>query len=425
MTTKRIFDFPLATEWDSAAFFPQDKSGGVTQRVSPALVETKLQADGFPKISSPSVDEVAVYGAGGWDAIKLMDANIATGAAIAWSKISKSGAVASDVGALPVDSPSWTSELSGSQMTMGSYRVRAGDSATPVGDGDIVICSASRIRGWLELKWSTSNREETVFAYVAAGQFDVSGASIQILGRYSYQNHGSISGLKLMLSSDSATVYLVATLANRNSGLLPISCLYSGTDPVVYGGSMPAGGSTIKALTLGAGGISISSLVAQDLAGTGSRNNYVDASGNFVSSVPIPKPDLFHASWDTDSTTYGDIVNWTDSLVNSAHYRCAVFGSITSSTATYTSFRFIIGGVSGADIVIDSKGDYSVTFDVTSIGGNPTVCANVQVYGSSQVVTQSFSGCSFSNPYGIRVQIKSDDASASVRGKCSRLERLQ
>ena len=101
MAGKRNYEWPLATEWDAAAFLTQDKSGGVTQRVSPALVETKLEADGFPKIPSPSANEVAVYGVGGWDSVKLVDANIDAAAAIGWGKISKAGAVATDVGALP------------------------------------------------------------------------------------------------------------------------------------------------------------------------------------------------------------------------------------------------------------------------------------------------------------------------------------
>ena len=168
--------------------------------------------------------------------------------------------------------------------TFGGYAISEGNSATPVGDGDVVICSASRIRGWMELRWSASNREETVFVYTAAGQFDATGASIQILGRYSYQDYGSISGLKLMLSSDGATVYLVATLADRNSGLTPIRCLYSGTDPIAYGGSMPAGGSTIKTLALETSGVRVSSLGSQDLAGTGTRAVAADSTGKLVVS---------------------------------------------------------------------------------------------------------------------------------------------
>jgi len=113
MAGKRNYEWPLATEWDAAAFFTQDKSGGVTQRVSSALVETKLEADGFPKIPSPSANEVAVYGVGGWDSVKLADANIDAAAAIGWGKISKAGAVASDVGALDVAPIQAAGQLSG------------------------------------------------------------------------------------------------------------------------------------------------------------------------------------------------------------------------------------------------------------------------------------------------------------------------
>jgi hypothetical protein len=113
MAGKRNYEWPLATEWDAAAFLTQDKSGGVTQRVSPALVETKLEADGFPKIPSPSANEVAVYGVGGWDSVKLVDANIDAAAAIGWGKVSKTGAVATDVGALDIAPIQAAGQLSG------------------------------------------------------------------------------------------------------------------------------------------------------------------------------------------------------------------------------------------------------------------------------------------------------------------------
>ncbi len=140
MAGKRNYEWPLATEWDAAAFLTQDKSGGVTQRVSPALVETKLEADGFPKIPSPSANEVAVYGVGGWDSVKLADANIDAAAAIGWGKISKTGAVATDVGALPYASPTVASgKLTAAAATTGGASLNVPNGVTPTSpsDGDI------------------------------------------------------------------------------------------------------------------------------------------------------------------------------------------------------------------------------------------------------------------------------------------------
>lgn len=188
---------------------------------------------------------------------------------------------------LPSASPVWSGEMSGTLLSLGSYLIRAGDSTVPTADGDVVLCYASRIRGYVQFRWNASNREETVFAYIAAGQFDATGASIQILGRYSYNVQQSLSGLKLMLSADAATVYLVATLGNRNSGLNPVRVMYSGTDPVAFGGAMPVGGSTIKSITLAADGIRGSSLGAQDLAGTGVRPASVDANGKLVPGAAV------------------------------------------------------------------------------------------------------------------------------------------
>lgn len=105
MADKRISGFPAATQWHPDAFIPQDNPAGLTEKVTPAQVETKLEADGFVKAASPSLGQVAAYTAGGWAPIKLADANIDAAAAIGWGKISKSGAVASDVGALPAVDP--------------------------------------------------------------------------------------------------------------------------------------------------------------------------------------------------------------------------------------------------------------------------------------------------------------------------------
>lgn len=120
---ERISELPLASAWDGE--FPQDKAGGVTERVPVSLVESKLLNLGFVKLNQVTPTEIgaepslgntgvgtfflrAINSVRSWvalGALALLDTitnnQVAANAAIAWSKISKSGAVASDVGALP------------------------------------------------------------------------------------------------------------------------------------------------------------------------------------------------------------------------------------------------------------------------------------------------------------------------------------
>ena len=125
MADKRISDLPAATQWHPDAFIPQDNPAGLTEKVTPAQVETKLEADGFIKAASPSLGQVAAYTAGGWAPIKLADANIDAAAAIGWGKISKSGAVATDVGALPTANPTATGTLTAPDVIGGLARMQA------------------------------------------------------------------------------------------------------------------------------------------------------------------------------------------------------------------------------------------------------------------------------------------------------------
>ncbi len=125
MADKRISGFPAATQWHPDAFIPQDNPAGLTEKVTPAQVETKLEADGFIKAASPSLGQVAAYTAGGWAPIKLADANIDAAAAIGWGKISKTGAVATDVGALPTANPTATGTLTAPDVIGGLARMQA------------------------------------------------------------------------------------------------------------------------------------------------------------------------------------------------------------------------------------------------------------------------------------------------------------
>lgn len=118
---ERIIDLPLAASWSGE--IAQDTAGGVTERVPVSMVEDKLQADGFVKLNQITPENIgaepslgntavgtfflrAVNSVRSWVALgalafldAISDSQIASGAAIAWSKIDKTGAVPGDVGA--------------------------------------------------------------------------------------------------------------------------------------------------------------------------------------------------------------------------------------------------------------------------------------------------------------------------------------
>lgn len=136
-------------------------------------------------------------------------------------------------------------------LTTGAFSRRDRDSATPTGDGDIVLFSGARLRGTMQLRWSASNREEYIMASISATQYDSSHAQLIVISRNSYGGNGSLSALKIVYSSDSSTVYLVATLGNRNSGLNPVRCLIDTADGITFGGSLPSSPASTLTMTLG------------------------------------------------------------------------------------------------------------------------------------------------------------------------------
>lgn len=236
MAGKRNYEWPLATEWDAAAFLTQDKSGGVTQRVSPALVETKLEADGFPKIPSPTTHNVAVYGAGGWSTIKLTNTHIDAAAAIGWGKISKTGAVASDIGALPDVSPTVVSgKLTTAASTTSGASLNFPNGAVPTSPavGDI---------------WADASRLFMQGRVLAVTK----GAS---------NSFGSGSAFSVL---DAASPTKGAHIQLNAAGGIDVWTLQ--------------GGSWIKELTLPIDG----SIQLENLAGTGTRPVAVDSAGKLV-----------------------------------------------------------------------------------------------------------------------------------------------
>lgn len=300
MAGKRNYEWPLATEWDAAAFLTQDKSGGVTQRVSPALVETKLEADGFPKIPSPSANEVAVYGVGGWDSVKLVDANIDAAAAIGWGKISKTGAVAADVGALPDASPTIASgKLTTAVSTTSGASLNVPNGAAPTSPavGDV---------------WADASRLFMQGRVLAVTK----GAS---------NSFGSGSAFSVL---DAASPTKGAHIQLNEAGGMDIWTLQ--------------GGSWIKELTLPIDG----SIQLENLAGTGTRPAAIDSTGKLVVGVFTAKDCLnVYTTAPTAAPNYIRANSYTAAIATSASYRGSLKGIVDGSTV---SVKFTIGGVTVA-----------------------------------------------------------------------------
>lgn len=310
MAGKRNYEWPLATEWDAAAFLTQDKSGGVTQRVSPALVETKLEADGFPKIPSPSANEVAVYGVGGWDSVKLADANIDAAAAIGWGKISKTGAVATDVGALPYASPTVASgKLTAAAATTGGASLNVPNGVTPTSpsDGDI---------------WQDGSRLFMQGRILAVTK----GAS---------NSFGSGSSFAVM---DAANPAKGAHIQLNAAGGMDIWTLQ--------------GGSWINELTLPIDG----SIQLANLAGTGTRSVSADATGKLVANateaLPVANPTA------TGTLTVPDVVV---SNLAGGGFRPV---SISSTGKLVAGSAFIDSAVLPLDVVAGGTPRNIVTTDI-------------------------------------------------------------
>ena len=187
MADKRISGFPAATQWHPDAFIPQDNPAGITEKVTPAQVEAKLEADGFIKAASPSLGQVAAYTAGGWAPIKLADANIDAAAAIGWGKISKTGAVASDIGAEPaLGNPGvgnwWLSTFSGIRMWVATIPwgevSKSGAVASDVGaelalgnpgPGTWYLRAIDNVRSWVaSIPWGSISKTGAVASDVGA-----------------------------------------------------------------------------------------------------------------------------------------------------------------------------------------------------------------------------------------------------------------
>lgn len=468
MADKRISGFPAATQWHPDAFIPQDNPAGLTEKVTPAQVETKLEADGFIKAASPSLGQVAAYTAGGWAPIKLADANIDAAAAIGWEKISKSGAVATDVGALP--SLTISGDVDANSINSGAPCIVKFQSVTSwtnfpfanallmSGKGGVFTQLAGKDSGisqcWTDLTDGGTYRRNYVTAY---------GWSPWYTDWDSYNLPAGTTGKALLATaSQAAARSAISALPTANptatgtltapdviGGLARMQASavspsnqawfgYTGLNSAgAYVGYYPGSDGAVriaaasgKTVSIGTGAaygqlvISDSGVASSSLAGTGTRAVSADSTGKLVSAS---KPDFAHTAWAVGSSTLTDVTNWDDPLVDEAHYKCFAAGKHISATATETRFRFIIGGVSSSTFTVYSKGDWTVNFDVTTISGaGASVCANLCVYGNNATtICVELSSLSYASAYGIRLQIASDDDNADMRGLCTRLERIQ
>lgn len=263
MADKRGSAFPAASAWSPTATFLQDDPAGITEKVTPAQVETKLEADGFIKAASPSLGQVAAYTAGGWAPIKLADANIDAAAAIGWGKISKTGAVAADVGALPASGGTtnrlakWTgattqglSSISDSGIVV-SVNAALGAVGAVSASGGIARISASAINPATEawFGFGALNQESAPIGFYAndsggVGMYSAGSAPIVIsngvvANSVTINGDGSIAIAQLAgtgtraVAADS-TGKLVAGSANiRTFGTASASFTYSASTPSV------------------------------------------------------------------------------------------------------------------------------------------------------------------------------------------------
>lgn len=431
MADIRIYQLPDATTWDG--YISQDKSGGTTQRVSVAQVETKLVSDGFAKTdqipdasSTAPADLAASAGIGASNDFARAD-HVHKKPEVPWDDVSSKPASTVALGALTPAAdkiPYFTNGTTASLATITAAARALLDDANPGAMRNTLECLA---------RDNPSGSGTLSIDGVATNTLLVAGVAVSSIPRMDGTHNMVASGI-----TDSGTGQI--GFDRQIKVMLPGSdTLGEGAGIELNGGA----GSPSWSAQLGAAGtwdwryyngsswssklmqiLTDGSIRSAPLASTGSRPISADSTGKLVSTV---KPDYFHGSWATGSSTLQDMTNWEDPLVDEAHYRCFAAGKHISATATETRFRFIIGGVSSSTYTVYGKGDWTVNFDVTTIGGaGASVCANFCVYGNNAAaVCVELTSLSYISASGIRLQIASDDDDADMRGLCTRLERLQ
>lgn len=399
MADKRNYEWPDASTYNG--YITQDKSGGSTERVSVAQVENRLVADGFaktdqiPAASSASPADLA--------------ASAAAGASSDFARADHAHKKPSpaDIGAAAASHSHAQSDVTGLSISLTNLQSGIDgklDEASPtVVSGPLSLAQSGASAPSLQIPTSTTSPSTPatgdVWADASRSFFH---GRIFAVTKDAANGFGGGSAFSLM---DAASPTKGAHIQLNASGGMDIWTLQSGT--------------WTKELTLPIDG----SIQLANLAGTGTRQASLDSSGKVVS---VAQPDYFHGSWSSGASTLTDITDWAEPLSDDAHYKCFVAGKLTSSTATETRFKFIIGGVSTSTVVVYSKGDWAVSFDVTTIGGSgASVCAVISSYGSFVTKHFEISSPSYVSASGIRLQIASDDDSAEIQGLCTRLERLQ
>lgn len=320
MTDRRGSDFPAASAWSPTATFLQDDPAGTTEKVTPAQVEAKLEADGFIKAASPSLGQVAAYTAGGWAPIKLADANIDAAAAIGWGKISKSGAVATDVGALP------------------SLTISGDVDANSINSGAPCIVKFQSVTSWTNFPFAN--------ALLMSGK---GGAFTQLVGKDS-----GVSQCWTDLT-DGGTYrrnYVTAYgwspwYTDWDSYNLPVG---STGKALLATASQAAARSAISALPIAnptaTGTLTAPDVVVSNLAGTGTRPAAIDSTGKLVVGMFTAKDCLsVYTTAPTAAPNYIRANSYTGTIAASASYRGSLKGIVDGSTV---SVKFTIGGVTVA-----------------------------------------------------------------------------
>ena len=400
MADKRISGFPAATQWHPDAFIPQDNPAGLTEKVTPAQVETKLEADGFIKAASPSLGQVAAYTAGGWAPIKLADANIDAAAAIGWGKISKSGAVASDVGALP--------EI----VVTGAVNFNSINSGLP--------CSA-------EINPSIVTNGPTGYAALTKAHL--------------LQSKGAANYLTQVLTTATAVAFRGMTSPGVwgawrymwDDAYLPISVF---AQTLLDDANAAAARTTLGALPIAnptaTGTLTAPTIVVSGLAGSGSRVAGINSAGQIVEAMYTSKDCLnITTAAPTAAPNYVRANSYTGGLDASASYRGSLKGHIDAGSVL--DVRFTIGGVqssAGNQLTSEQTGDFVLQWWLETYASGQDAILNFQMAtwpGSTFKqfgLMHTFPVPTLGGSDDLKIEFKIGNTSVAVRTMSEILERI-
>lgn len=404
MADKRISGFPAATQWHPDAFIPQDNPAGLTEKVTPAQVEAKLEADGFVKAASPSLGQVAAYTAGGWAPIKLADANIDAAAAIGWGKVSKTGAVATDVGALPeivvtgaVDLNSVNASLPCSAEINASAITNGPSGLFPTGGRAHLLqgkCAANYITQILTVS--------TPVAIVIARNMTGPGAwgAWRVIWDDALLPAGATGKNVLAASTQSAARSAISALPIAN----------------------PTATGTLTAPTI----------VVSGLAGSGSRVAGINSAGQIVAAMYTAKDCLnITTTAPTAAPNYVRANSYTGGLDASASYRGSLKGHIDAGSVL--DVRFTIGGAqssAGNQLTSEQTGDFVLQWWLETYASGQDAILNFQMAtwpGSTFKqfgLMHTFPAPTLGGSDDLKIELKIGNTSVAVRTMSEILERI-